>query len=65
VDPAVTPELRSRIVCRGRKHPPYERIVTERSLTDAYYRARVQGRDRIGMWEIERRQGLSPRPPAS
>jgi hypothetical protein len=51
-DPSMPMELRYKLVCVGHKHGVNERVVTQGSWTDAYYRARIDGRDRVSMREL-------------
>ena len=54
--PADGPETcyggRDKLVCIGRRHPRYERVVTRESAARAYLAAAAAGRTRIGMCEI-------------
>lgn len=43
---------RWKLVCIGRKHPRYERVITRESAERAYRDAVAAGRDRIGLREI-------------
>ena len=43
---------RDELVCIGRKHPRYERVVTSASAERAYRTAVASGRTRIGLREI-------------
>lgn len=43
---------REKLVCIGRRHPRYQRIVTWESIGRAYRAAVAAGRDRIGLREI-------------
>jgi len=45
---------RWKLICFGRKHGRYERVVTQAALDASDARARSTGRDRIGMREIRR-----------
>jgi len=44
---------REKLVCIGRKHPRYERVVTEPAIAAAYKAAVAADRSRIGMREIQ------------
>ncbi len=50
-DPAGGHGGRVKLLCIGRRHPRYERAVTEKSAERAYREAVAAGRDRIGMCE--------------
>ena len=54
--PAEGPETayggRDKLVCIGRRHPRYERVVTSESAGRAYRAAVAAGRTRIGLREI-------------
>ncbi len=43
---------RQKLVCIGRKHPRYERVVTQASAERSYRAAVAAGRTRIGLSEI-------------
>jgi len=43
---------RDKLVCIGRRHPRYERVVTSQSAGRAYHAAVAAGRARISMHEI-------------
>jgi hypothetical protein len=43
---------RDKLVCIGRKHPRYERVVTSASAERAYRQALAAGRTSIGLREI-------------
>lgn len=43
---------REKLVCIGRRHPRYQRIVTWESVERAHRAAVAAGRDRIGLSEI-------------
>jgi hypothetical protein len=43
---------RDKLVCVGRRHPRYERVVTSASAERAYRAAVAEGRTRIGLQEI-------------
>ena len=51
-DPAGGYGDRHKLVCIGRRHPRYERVVTAGSAERAYHAAIAAGRDRIGLREI-------------
>jgi hypothetical protein len=50
--PSDTYGSRNKLVCVGRKHPPYERVVTAARVARAYHDALACGRDHIGLREI-------------
>jgi len=51
-DPAGGYGDRHKLVCIGRKHKQYVRVVTAENVERAYHAAVAAGRDRIGMREI-------------
>jgi hypothetical protein len=51
-DPAGGYGDRHKLICIGRRHPRYERVITSESAARAYHAAVAAGRDRIGLREI-------------
>jgi hypothetical protein len=50
--PGGMPGDREKLVCVGRRHPRYERVVTASRVARAYLEAGRAGRSRIGMRDI-------------
>ena len=46
---------RDKLVCIGRRHPRYERVVTSESAERAYHAATAAGRTSIGLREMSAR----------